>query len=71
VADHVGSAGAGAQSGELVNLIVLARALLASARAREESRGAHTRLEFPATEAAWRCRLVHAAVRGAPGAVAR
>lgn len=71
VAHHVSSAGAGAQSGELVNLIVLARALLASARAREESRGAHTRLEFPATEAAWRCRLVHAAVRGAPGAVAR
>ena len=36
-------------------------ALLVSAGPREESRGAHTRADFPATDPRWRCRLVHAA----------
>ncbi|MGH9089261.1 MAG: hypothetical protein ACRDYZ_14320, partial [Acidimicrobiales bacterium] len=45
--------------GELANLSTVARALLASARAREESRGAHARAEFPDQVPAWRCRLAH------------
>ncbi|MGH9081828.1 MAG: FAD-binding protein, partial [Acidimicrobiales bacterium] len=66
--------------GELANLCTLAGALLASARLREESRGAHTRVEHPGTDPSWRCRLVHGAVpagaaagpdaAGAGGAVA-
>lgn len=44
---------------ELENLIVLATALLTSAECREESRGAHSRSDFPATVDEWRCRLVH------------
>jgi L-aspartate oxidase len=47
------------ETGELANLATVAEALLVSARAREESRGSHTRIEFPETVAAWRCRLVH------------
>jgi L-aspartate oxidase len=34
--------------GELANLIVVARALIAAATAREESRGGHRREDFPA-----------------------
>jgi len=49
----------GPEVGELVNLVTLAGALLAAARIREESRGAHSRADFPATDPAWRCRLVH------------
>jgi L-aspartate oxidase len=45
--------------GELVNLLTLGRALLRSATARAESRGAHSRADFPRTSAQWRCRLVH------------
>ncbi len=48
-------------AGELANLLQVADALLASAELRTESRGAHSRREFPETEAAWRLRLVHGA----------
>jgi L-aspartate oxidase len=34
---------------EVRNLLAVARALVASAQAREESRGTHTRLDFPET----------------------
>ncbi len=44
-------------AGELANLVTLARALLAAAAARTETRGAHARLEFPAADPAWRLRL--------------
>ena len=55
---------AGRQAGELANLAVVARALLAAAAARTESRGAHARAEYPGPDPAWRCRLV----QGAAGA---
>jgi L-aspartate oxidase len=45
-------------SWELRNLATVGRALCAGALAREESRGAHTRADFPATSAALRCRFV-------------
>jgi L-aspartate oxidase len=45
--------------GELVNLVTLARALVGSALARQESRGAHFRDDYPHTDDRWRCRLVH------------
>jgi L-aspartate oxidase len=43
---------------ELENLVEVGRALVASARAREESRGAHTRTDFPDTSDRFRVRLV-------------
>jgi L-aspartate oxidase len=43
---------------ELVNLLTVADAMLAGATAREESRGCHTREDFPATREAFRIRLV-------------
>ena len=43
---------------ELRNLAVVARCLLAAAAAREESRGAHTRLDFPETSDDLRVRFV-------------
>ena len=61
VAELAARAPAGTAAGELANLVVLGRALLASARAREESRGAHARSDFPMTDPEWRCRLVHGA----------
>ncbi len=45
--------------GELANLVVAARALLAAAALRTETRGAHARSDYPATDGAWRHRLVH------------
>ncbi len=42
------AAASDAEWSELANLLVCARALLAAATAREESRGAHTRTDFPA-----------------------
>jgi L-aspartate oxidase len=44
---------------EVRNLATVARALITSALVREESRGAHTRTDFPDTSAAFRLRLVH------------
>jgi L-aspartate oxidase len=49
---------------ELRNLLTVAASLLVSARLRTESRGAHTRSDFPATDPAWRLRLIHAALDG-------
>jgi len=46
---------------ELRNLADVGAALVAAATAREESRGAHTRTDFPDTDPAFRCRLVVAA----------
>jgi L-aspartate oxidase len=43
---------------ELQNLIAVAEALLRNASAREESRGAHTRLDFPETRDEFQRRLV-------------
>ena len=43
---------------ELVNLLTVADAMLAGAAAREESRGCHTREDFPAASDAFRVRLV-------------
>ena len=47
------------EDGELANLVVAARALLAAAVLRTETRGAHARSDFPATDDVWRHRLVH------------
>ena len=52
-------------AGELANLLRLADALLASALARTESRGAHARREYPAVVPSWRRRLVHGGVAAA------
>jgi len=46
---------------EVINLLRVSRMIVATALAREESRGAHTRSDFPATDDAWLGRLV---VRG-------
>jgi L-aspartate oxidase len=43
---------------ELVNLVTVALGLLANATAREESRGAHSRTDFPETSPAFERRLV-------------
>ena len=43
---------------ELRNLHDVALALLAAARVREETRGAHTRVDFPAQDDRFRTRLV-------------
>ncbi len=68
VADHfapgarpgsVAAAGAGRGAGELANLVTVSGALLRAAAAREETRGAHARRDFPEARPTWRCRLVH------------
>jgi L-aspartate oxidase len=56
---HRYSGSATMASDELWNLLAVGGALLRSATEREESRGAHTRSDYPATDPAWRCRLVH------------
>jgi L-aspartate oxidase len=45
--------------GEVANLVEVAWALLRSAFARPETRGAHARREFPEPDPTWRRRLVH------------
>ena len=47
-----------AEAYEVANLVTVAAALLDVASAREESRGAHSRTEFPARSTAWLHRLV-------------
>jgi L-aspartate oxidase len=49
--------------GELANLVAAAQALLIAAALRTETRGAHARSDFPATDDAWRRRLVHSGDR--------
>jgi L-aspartate oxidase len=51
--------GGGRAAGELANLVTVAGALLRAADAREETRGAHARRDFPEARAQWRRRLVH------------
>src|SRR5581483_1512060 len=51
-------AGDDAAGHELRNLATVAQAIVAAASAREESRGAHTRTDFPDTADAFRVRLV-------------
>jgi L-aspartate oxidase len=57
---------AGGPHGELRNLVTVAAALLAAATAREETRGAHARDDFPEISDAFRCRLVHGALPWSP-----
>ena len=63
----LGDGTASAAAGELANLLRLANALLASALARTESRGAHARREYPDTDPSWRRRLVHGSAPGGGG----
>jgi len=64
----LGECAASVGVGELANLLRLADALLDSALARTESRGAHARREYPDADPSWRRRLVHGRVpaRGGP-----
>jgi len=50
-------------AGELANLLQLADALLVSALARTESRGSHSRRDYPEADPSWRRRLVHGRVQ--------
>jgi succinate dehydrogenase/fumarate reductase flavoprotein subunit len=43
---------------ELANLVTVARAVVAAAAAREETRGCHTRTDFPEADEQFRVRLV-------------
>jgi succinate dehydrogenase/fumarate reductase flavoprotein subunit len=63
VAVALGDRAASVEAGELGNLLQLAAALLASADSRTESRGAHSRQEFPESQASWRRRQVHGTTR--------
>lgn len=56
------SPGAARAAGELANLVEVSWALLRSAYARPETRGAHARREYPTADPAWRRRLVHGAL---------
>jgi len=70
VAAEVAAEGSGeVDAGELVNLVTVAGALLASAWQRQESRGSHSRADFPERDPAWRLRLVHNAVPDEPQAL--
>ena len=66
LAAALGDRTASVAAGELGNLVQLAEALLASAETRTESRGAHSRSDFPETDPRWRRRLVHGAAAPAP-----
>ncbi|MHB8662435.1 MAG: L-aspartate oxidase [Acidimicrobiales bacterium] len=57
VASRVPPGGA-PESAAVANLTQVARALVTSALAREESRGNHTRTDHPSTQPAYRCRMV-------------
>ncbi len=61
-ASVLGDPAASVGAGELANLLRVADALLVSALARTESRGAHARREYPDTLPSWRRRLVHGRV---------
>ena len=50
--------GPGRRTGELANLLLVGRLVATAALAREESRGAHYRSDFPASERRWRRHLV-------------
>ena len=63
VAEALGDPTVMVAAGELGNLLQLAAALLASADSRTESRGAHSRQEFPESQASWRRRQVHGTTR--------
>jgi L-aspartate oxidase len=52
---------------ELVNLLTVGRGLVEGATAREESRGAHTRADFPEQSPDLRVRLVHGVDAGGSG----
>jgi L-aspartate oxidase len=58
VVEEVAGPGRGPATWELANLVEMARAVLAAATARRESRGAHSRSDFPEQDPALRCRLV-------------
>jgi L-aspartate oxidase len=53
-----GSSGGGESAMELRNLLVIARALLTAATAREETRGSHVRTDFPETRPCFSHRFV-------------
>lgn len=55
---HAGLSGFGPAESEVRNLAVVAQALVIAATAREESRGAHTRTDFPRLDPEQRHRLV-------------
>ncbi len=59
VATALGDRTVSVAAGELGNLLQLADALLVSARSRTESRGAHSRSDYPDTVPRWRVRQVH------------
>ena len=63
----LGDPSASVGAGELANLLRVADALLASALARTESRGAHARREYPDAVPSWRRRLVHGGAAGPSG----
>jgi len=58
VATALGDPGRSVRAGEVANLLQVADALLVAAATRTESRGAHARREYPASDPAWRRRLV-------------
>jgi L-aspartate oxidase len=60
----LGPPGTDRQAEEVRNLLAVGRALLAAAAARQESRGNHTRTDFPERDPRQRRRLVFA---GPPG----
>jgi L-aspartate oxidase len=57
VVEDVAVPGGGPAPWELANLVEVARAVLTAASARRESRGAHSRSDFPREDPALRCRL--------------
>jgi L-aspartate oxidase len=59
VGARVSVVGVDRQSAELANLCSVSNALLISAELRDETRGAHSRREFPNPRSEWKRRLVH------------